>query len=193
MLNKLVQLAPFKLAFVINKFKMPFSSCSAFLEFAASADPKSIVFRRMSPSKDTVTRCTEDIYSKVLHPDAIKSVKSTLYWGIVADEITNSATQEQLALYVYFVNLQKQTIIEQLLQMKRIVGHLTADTISSMMEVLDPSCKLSIDGLVSMTCDGAAVMVSQKGGVAGKMKSINPKIFFTHCPPHRLVLASKAG
>ena len=49
---------------------------------------------------------------------------------------------------------------------------------------------------MSMTCDGAAVMVSQKSGVAGKMKSINPKIFITHIvppPPHRLVLTSKAS
>ena len=36
---------------------------------------------------------------------------------------------------------------------------------------------------MSMTCDGAAVMVSQKSGVAGKMKSINPKIFITHIVP----------
>ena len=61
-----------------------------------------------SSSKDTVTRRTKDINSKVLHPDAIKSVNSALYWGIVTDESTDSATQEQLALYIRFVNLQKQ-------------------------------------------------------------------------------------
>ena len=38
------KLAPFKLAFVINKHKMPFSSCQAFIEFAANADPNSCVF-----------------------------------------------------------------------------------------------------------------------------------------------------
>ena len=53
--NELVKLAPYKLAFVINKHKMSFSSCSAFVEFATSADPKSPVFSRMASSRDTVT------------------------------------------------------------------------------------------------------------------------------------------
>lgn len=40
----------------------------------------------------------------------------------------------------------------------------------------------------------AVVMISDKGGVYGKMKaSVNPKLFSTQCPPHRLILASKAG
>ena len=38
---------------------MPFSSCSAFLEFARCADPKSVVFSRMPASRDTITRCTQ--------------------------------------------------------------------------------------------------------------------------------------
>ena len=45
-----------------------------------------------------------------------------------------------------------------------------------------------------MTCDGAPVMISPKNGVAEKLISlVNPKLFVTHCPPHQLVLASKAG
>ena len=44
------------------------------------------------------------MYIKMLHPDAIKSVNSAPYWGIVAGESTDRATQEQLALYVRFVN-----------------------------------------------------------------------------------------
>ena len=66
-----------------------------------------------------------------------------------------------------------------------------------MMKVFDSEdddCKLPLDRLVSMTSDGAPVMISQKNGVAGKLKSsVNSKLFISHCPPHRLVLASKAG
>ena len=65
------------------------------------------------------------------------------------------------------------------------------------MQVFNPedqNCKLPLDPLASMTCDGAAVMIYPKNGVAGKLRSVvNPKLFVTHCPPHRLVLASKAG
>ena len=41
---------------------------------------------------------------------------------------------------------------------------------------------------------GAAVMISPKEGVLGKLRNnVNSKIFATHCPPHRLVLACKEG
>ena len=68
---------------------------------------------------------------------------------------------------------------------------------SAIMEVIDKeedSEKLPVERLVGLTTDGAAVMISDRGGVYGKLKaSVNPKLFSTHCPPHRLILASKAG
>ena len=39
-------------------------------------------------------------------------------------------------------------------------------------------------------------MISPKNGVLGKLRTVsevNPKLFSTHCPPHRLVLAAKEG
>lgn len=65
------------------------------------------------------------------------------------------------------------------------------------MEVIDSgeeNEKVPVERLVGLTTDGAAVMISDRGGLYGKMKaSINPKLFCTHCPPHRLILVSKAG
>ena len=58
----------------------------------------------------------------------------------------------------------------------------------------DMALKLSLDKLVALTTDGASVMLSERGGLFGKLKDrISSKLFSTHCPPHRLVLASKAG
>ena len=37
-------------------------------------------------------------------------------------------------------------------------------------------------------------MISDRGGLYGKMKAtLNPKLFFTHCPPYCLILVSKVG
>ena len=54
--NELVKLAPYKLAFVIAKHKLPFSTCEAFSEFARSADPSSCVFSQMACSSGTITK-----------------------------------------------------------------------------------------------------------------------------------------
>ena len=67
------------------------------------------------------------------------------------------------------------------------------------MEVLHPEdsdSRLPLNKLAGFTSDGASVMISPKNGVLGKLRGVtevNPKLFSTHCPPHRLVLASKEG
>ena len=53
--DKLVKLAPYKLAFVLGKHKLPYSCCESFIEFARAADPTSLVFKRMAGSGDTIT------------------------------------------------------------------------------------------------------------------------------------------
>ena len=126
--ENLIILARFKLAFVIGKHKMPFSSCPAFLGFAKCADPNSVIFSRMSASRDTITKT---------HPAAAsKSTKAfCCAWCIevvlIADESLDSATQDQLSLCVRYINLEEQKIEEQFLEMKRVIGHLNATNIFS--------------------------------------------------------------
>ena len=96
--SELVKLAPYKLAFIINKRKFPFNSCSAFAEFAANADPESVVFSRMPSSRDTITRRTQDIHSNVLRPNLLKEVSNAPYWGLILDDGTDNATKEQMGV-----------------------------------------------------------------------------------------------
>ena len=123
--DELTILAPYKLAFVLGKHKMPFSSCSAFLEFARCADPKSVVFSRMPAGRDTITRRTQDLHQRVLKPTVVQGVKKSPYWSLIADESTDSSTHEQLSLFVRYINLQEQKVVEEFLEIKRIVGHPT--------------------------------------------------------------------
>ena len=101
-------------------------------------------------------------------------------------------------LYVRYVSLGQQCTVEAFLEMKQILGHPTAAALfDAVMNVLTPEdghLVLPTDRLASFTCDGAPVVLSQKNGVAAKLKeSVNRKLFITHCPPHRLVLSSKSG
>lgn len=170
--NQLLKLAPFKLAFIINKHKMPFSTSPVFVEFAALADPNSVVFSQMPSSRETVTRCTQDIHMRILRPDLIHELNNAMFWSVIVDESTDTATKEQMCVYVRFVHIEKRTVVEDFLEMKQIQGHPTASTLfEAMMEVFSPGdgVSLPLNRLVSMTCDGAPVMISLKNGVAGKL------------------------
>ena len=46
-----VAVAPYKLAFTIAKYKMPFNKFDSMVEFAQCADPQSRVFSRMASSR----------------------------------------------------------------------------------------------------------------------------------------------
>ena len=97
----------------------------------------------MPSSRDTVTRRTQDIYHDVLKPDVIQQVNNALYWSIIVDESTDSATMEQMGVYVRFVNTTKCTIQEEFLEMKQVLGHPTADTIFLLqwkLSILKISC-----------------------------------------------------
>ena len=194
--NVLLKTAPFKLAFTIAKHKMPFNSCGAFLEFARAADPYSSVLKNMAGSRETITKRTQEIYQVVLRPGTIHAVNTSPFWSLLADESTDSATKEQLGVYVRYFDLVGEKIAENFLEMKNVIGHPTANNIfTCLMEVLDPedtNQKLPLNKLAGFTCDGASVMISPKEGVFGKLRrATNEKLFSTHCPPHRLVLASK--
>ena len=53
---------------------------------------------------------------------------------------------------------------------------------------------LPTEKLVGLTTDRTSVMVSARGGLYGKLKqAVNSKLFLNDCPPHRLILALKAG
>lgn len=196
--NVLLKTAPFKLAFTIAKYKMPFSSCRAFLEFARAADPNSSVLMNMVGSRETITKRTQEIHQVVLRPSVVQAVCASPFWSLMADESTDSATMEQLGVYVRYIDLEKDQILENFLEMKCVTGHPTAENIfTSLMEVLDPEDaekKMPLSRLAGFTCDGASVMISPKEGVFGKLRrATNTKLFSTHCPPHRLVLGPKGS
>ena len=60
--DDLVILALFKLVFDIGKHKMPFSSCTAFLEFVKCTYPNYFIFSKMPFSRDTITKHTQQLH-----------------------------------------------------------------------------------------------------------------------------------
>ena len=114
----------------------------------------------------------------------------------MADDSTDSAVQEQCGVYARFIDLENQTISTRFLSFWRLVGYTDAENIyQGILHVIDESgLKLPLKKLVGFTCDGASVMISSHQGVLGKLRrGITPKLFSTHCSPHRLVLASKTA
>lgn len=147
---------------------MPYSCCASFVEFARAADPNSVVFKRMAGSRDTVTKRSQEIHQSILKPLTIEKVGMSPFWSLTADESSDSATMEQLGVYIRYVDVDGGKLCEDFLEMKRVEGHPTAQNIfDSLMEVLrpeNPKLRLSLNTLAGFTSDGASVMISPKNG-----------------------------
>ena len=114
-----------------------------------------------------VERPSPDGRKKFTRPMVVKAVNDSPFWSVTVDESTDSATMEQLGVYVRYLNLEKGKISEDFLEMKRIVGHPNASNIfSSLMEVLN---ELPVSKLSGFTSDGASVMICDKQDVLGTL------------------------
>lgn len=92
-----------------------------------------------------------------------------------------------------FIDTESQAVSTRFLSFQQLVDHPNAENIyQGIMQVIGLS--LPLQKLVGFTCDRASVMISSNQGVLGKLRrAVNPKLLSTHCPPHRLVLASEAA
>ena len=50
-----------------------------------------------------------------------KSLQNALFWSVIADESTDSCTQEQLIIYVRFIDIEKQIVQETFLEVKQML------------------------------------------------------------------------
>ena len=192
--NELKRLAPYKLAFVLAKYKLPFTACEAFVSFGQTADPESLVFKHMASSRNTIASKTVELHQKVLQPELMHAISSSPYWSLMVDDSTDNAVKEQCGIYARFIDINQQAVVSSFVAFHQVVGHPTADYIyQSILKVIGKEgMDLPMKKLVGFTCDGASVMISSRQGVFAKLRrEINPKLFLTHCPPHRLVWASK--
>lgn len=150
----------------------------------------------MASSRNTIASRTVELHEKVLTLELTKKIRKSPFWSVMADNSTDSAVKEQCGVYARFIDIEKEIICTKFSSLQQSVGHPDADYIyQGIMKVIGESgLNLPLQKLFGFTCDGASVMISDKQGVLGKLrKNLNPKLFSIHCPPHRLVLASKTA
>lgn len=159
-----------------------FFSCQAFIELASNVDLTSNVFFQMPSGKETITRLTRDIHHNVLQPELIKDLNKTLF----RDLIINENTEHQMGLYVHYASLEQQCIVAAFLEMKHIFCHPTVAALFDVVMTPEGGClALPTDQLASFTCNRAPVALTQKNGVAAKLKaSVNAMLFIVHTSLH---------
>jgi hypothetical protein len=60
--------------------------------------------------RQTITANAVELHEKVLIPEIKLCVEKSPFWSLMVDESIDSATQEQMVMYVRFVDVMKKCI-----------------------------------------------------------------------------------
>lgn len=110
------------------------------------------------------------------------SIRSTPYYSLMADEVTDSSNREQVVICSRWVdkNLEPQ---------EDFIGLCKVDSTAADAIVKVLKDNLSINQCHGQCYDGASSMSSRHSGTAVQITSEEPRALYTHCYGHALSLA----
>ena len=128
-------------------------------------------------------------------------VKQSLYFGIMVDETTDTSINQQLIIYIKFLDRNQsdgrwEAVVDYLdltsphcrchYSISNLKEGLTKqNSIHAVLKVFE----LDVRKLVGFGSDGCSTMMGEKSGVAVRLRrSGSPSMVPFHCPAHRLQL-----
>ena len=116
-------------------------------------------------------------------------IKTSAYYGIMADEYTDISNKELLSICVRWV-AENFTAHEDFVGYYEI-PNIKSDTIVAALKDGLIRMQLSLDNLRAQAYDGASNMLGKKSGVATQILADQPKALVTHCQGHSINLGVK--
>ena len=98
--------ATYKLGMTLVKHHKPVSFAEPMVNWAASCDPDSRIFKNLPKSRQTITRRIIDLANFIEH-ETISGLQGAQAWGLLMDESTDSADHAQAILYVRYPDVTK--------------------------------------------------------------------------------------
>ena len=119
----------------------------------------------------------------------LRSVHESPFFSI---EATDISVVKQLGLVVCFINMTSVVVETHFLKLIDLTStpHATANVVTAAVVDYIEGQGLSLDKLAGGACDGAAIMLGERSGVATRLREMVPTLIMTHCAAHRLALAA---
>ena len=129
-----------------------------------------------------------DVCDHIIRTRILNEVRDAPFFSIMADEATDAANKEQLAISVRYVKEATRSIEERFLGFSECVTGVTGEAIADRILQHLVDWQLPADNLIGQTYDGAGAMAGRKKGAAARITQLYPKALYTHCNAHVLNL-----
>ena len=167
--SKLPQIATYKLGFTPAKHQKSLNLGVAVVDWAASSDPDSKIFKTMPKSWQTLTRRVSEI-AHFIQMEIRDNIRMSPCWGIQMDESTDKADHAQAIIYIRFANMESCCISTNFLTILRVEGSPNANNLYETLNDFVEAKSLPKERLMSISSDGASVMRSEGRGVSGLLR-----------------------
>ncbi len=126
-----------------------------------------------------------DIIGSAIKDKILDKIRQAKFFTILADEVTDCSNLEQLSIVIRFVD--DKIIREEFLgfiAVERITGECLATELLSWLQ----THSIDISFCRGQGYDGASNMSASTSGAQGRIRSVSPMAFYTHCQSHQLNL-----
>lgn len=163
------------------RFGLPYSCCESSLSLLELWS----YFTSVQVDGWKSRHCNKTLSGNAIKPNTIHAIHKSPFWSLMADESTDSATMEQLGVYVRYADVEKSKFVTWNEMGRRPSKHIWQ--LNGNFTSRKPWFKVASCGIYKWwsICHDLPKMESWRSW------EVNPKLFSTHCPPHRLVLAAK--
>ena len=161
------------------------------LRFRAEYDHVLAQHLKCAPRNATYTSKTIqnemiDVIGTVIRNEITKEARSSKFYSVIADEVTDTSNKEQLSLSLCYVTDENvKEMFLDFIEIERITGQALSDAILQWLEVNG----LPVADMRGQCYDGASSMSGSKAGCQALIQKEAPKAIYVHCSSHKLNLA----
>ena len=124
---------------------------------------------------------------KMIQRSILSAVQSSPFYSVIADEASDSANDEQLAISLRYLTANGQPQ-EKFLSFTECLSGVSGEALASTILKQLSEWALDLRFLRGQAYDGAGAMAGCSKGVATRIQDKFPKALYTHCAAHRLNL-----
>ena len=141
-----------------------------------------VLYTSKTTQNELISICGDLIQREIL-----RRIRIVGYFSVIADEATDIANDEQLAISIRFVDDNLPS--ERFLTFKECLSGVSGENIADDILAQITEWQLQPHLLRGQAYDGAGAMAGKsKGAAAARILAKYPKALFTHCAAHRLNL-----
>ena len=142
----------------------------------------------ISLSDNTVKRRIEEMATNV-RDTLLERVKTGECYALQLDESTDISTNANLLTFIRYEF--ENTIHEDLLFCSILPTHANAESIFAVLNTFMTENGLNWEQCVGLTTDGARALSGKYKGLIARVKTVAPRVTWTHCCIHREALATR--